>query len=188
MSVRNAISLFLALSTLALLVGCGSSSSPHAVPPPNGSFGDGNLKGTYVFSVSGTDFNGAPFAIVGSINANGTGGSGGITGGTIDIVDPNLSFFVFGAPINSSSYSVGVDGRGTMTISMANNPFGANMTFDFVLQDSSHGLITQFDGNASGSGTLDLQTSGLAQSSLAGPFALSFSGVDGNGSPLSTVG
>jgi len=188
MSVRNALVLLLALSTLSLLVGCGSSSSPTATPPPGGGFSNSNLSGTYVFSVTGTDVNGAPYAIVGTFMANGST-TGGITGGTVDIVDPEYTS-VFGASINNNGqYTVGVDGRGTMTIGMANNPFGANMTFDFVLQNSSHGLITQFDGNASGSGTIDAQTSSLTQASLAGPFAFSFSGVDGNtGNPLATVG
>jgi hypothetical protein len=188
MSVRNALVLFLALSTLSLLVACSSNSTAPAQPPPNGSFSNSNLSGTYVFSVSGTDANSVPFAIVGTFTANGKGGSGGITGGTVDIVDPEYTS-VFGASINNDGqYRVGVDGRGQMTIGMANNPFPSNMTFDFVLQNSSHGLITQFDGNASGSGTLDVQTSGLTQSSIAGPFAFSFSGTDGNGNPLATVG
>ncbi len=192
MSVRTGIVLLLALSTLSLLVACGSSGNTNAVPPPSGGFSNSNLSGTYVFSVSGTDFNGAPFAIVGTIMPNGQGGNGQgtIEGGTIDIVDAEYTP-AFALTINSNGfYSVGVDGRGTATIGTSTaNPFGANMTFDFVLQDSSHGLITEFDGNATGSGTLDAQTSGLTQSSLAGPYAFSFSGADGTtGYPLATVG
>ena len=79
MSVRNALVLFLALSTLSLLVACSSNSTAPAQPPPNGSFSNSNLSGTYVFSVSGTDANSVPFAIVGTFTANGKGGSGGIT-------------------------------------------------------------------------------------------------------------
>lgn len=184
MSVRNALVLLLALSTLSLLVGCGSSNnSPTVVPPPTGSFSNSNLMGTYVFSISGLDNAGAPFAIVGTIAADGTGGNGkgGISGGTIDIVDAEFTP-VFGVSINGNGfYSVGQDGRGQATIGTSTtNPFNSNLTFDFVLTSSSHGLITEFDGNASGSGTIDLQTSGLTQASLAGPYAFSFSGVDGN--------
>ncbi|MGB8751844.1 MAG: hypothetical protein WCD06_08605, partial [Candidatus Sulfotelmatobacter sp.] len=58
MSVRNALVLFLALSTVSLLVGCGSSG-PKAVPPPTGAFSTSSLSGTYVFSFSGTDVSGA---------------------------------------------------------------------------------------------------------------------------------
>src|ERR1700683_1355470 len=117
MSARNAIALSLALSTLALLAGCGSgSSSPPAQAPPGGSFSNSNLNGTYVFSISGLDESeGAPIEIVGTIIAN---GNGGITGGTIDMVDPGTKNGV--APNLSVSgtgtYSVGVDGRGNATI------------------------------------------------------------------------
>jgi len=191
MSVRKGLVLLLAFSTLAFLVGCGSSnSSPAPQPPPGGAFSNSNLSGTYVFSISGTDqAAGAPYAIVGTFIANGQS-TGGITGGTIDIVDPEFTTFAVAAPINNNGkYSISADGRGSMTIGMANNPFGQNMTFDLVLQNSSHGLITEFDTNGSGSGTFDLQTASLTQASLAGPFAFSFSGVDANtGNPLSTVG
>ena len=111
-----------------------------------------------MFSVAGTDVQGAPYAIVGSFTANGSGGNGqgGITGGTIDLNDPALSAPVANAAISSSSYSVGVDGRGKATLNTS-SPFGT-IVLDFVLQDSAHGLVTEFDGNASGSGTLDVQT------------------------------
>jgi hypothetical protein len=193
MSARNGTVLLLALSTLTLLVGCGSSNNTTVVtPPPSGSFSNSDLSGTYVFSVSGTDFAGAPYAIVGTFMANGSGGNGrgGITGGTIDINDVEFTP-VFGVAINNSGYySVGQDGRGQMTIGTPSgqNPFGENMTFDFVLSSSSHGLITEFDNNGTGSGTIDAQTAGLTQASLTGTYAFSFSGVDGNFNPLATVG
>jgi hypothetical protein len=194
MSVRNGIVPLLALSALTILVGCGSSSNNVvAVPPPSGGFSNSNLSGTYVFSVSGYDLDGVPLAILGTVIANGSGGNGrgGITGGTIDIVVPDSGFTttaVFDLAVNPNGfYTVGVDGRGQFTIGTATaNPFDTNLTFDFVLQDSSHGLITEFDGNGSGSGTLDLQTS-LAQIP-AGPYAFSFAGSDGNGNALLTVG
>jgi hypothetical protein len=186
MSVRNAIALSLALSTLALLAGCGSgSSSPPAQAPPGGSFSNSNLTGTYVFSISGVDqAGGAPVEIVGTIIAD---GGGKITGGTIDMVDPDyLAVVATNLSVSGNgTYSVGVDGRGTATISTTTvNLFSAPMTFDFVLQNSSHGLITEFDGNASGSGTLDLQST----ATLSGTYAFSFSGSDDTGAPLATVG
>lgn len=56
------------------------------------------------------------------------------------------------------------------------------------MTSSSHGLIIEFDKNATGSGTLDLQTAGITQSALAGTYAFSFSGVDANTNPFATVG
>lgn len=78
MSVRNGIVLLLALSALLFLGACGSNSITHPVAPPSGNFSNSNLNGTYVFSVLGVDqASGAPYAIVGTLTAN---GSGGITG------------------------------------------------------------------------------------------------------------
>jgi hypothetical protein len=191
MSVRNGIVLLLALSTLSLLIGCGNNNNIAPIPPPSGSFSNSNLKGTYVFSVSGTDVgteNGtvAGYGIVGAITAD---GGGKITGGTIDIVDGQLTPAYNLSINNGGFYSVSVDGRGQVTIGTSTtNPFGGNLTFDFVLANSFQGLIIGFDGNGSGSGTLDLQTAGLTQASLAGPYAFSLSGVDTNEDPFATVG
>ena len=180
MSPRNPFVLLLAFSILSLLVGCGNSGNPTAVPPPSGSFSNSNLNGTYVFSISGTDTNGAGYAIVGTMIADGST-SGKITGGTVDVVDGALTP-AYDLTVSSGTYSVGVDGRGQAEIATTPaNPFAGPLTFDFVLANSFQGLITEFDNNASGSGTLDLQTASLTQASLAGPFAFSFSGVDPGG-------
>src|SRR5580704_12184962 len=145
MSVRNGIVLLLVLSTVSFLAGCGGNGNPTPIPPPSGSFTVADLSGPYVFSVSGIDFNGAAVAIVGAFIAN---GKGGITGGTIDINDAEATP-VFAVPINNNGfYNVSVDGRGQMTVgtpaNSTSNPFGTNLTFDFVITSSSHGLITEF--------------------------------------------
>ena len=192
MSVRNRFALLLALSTLLLLAACGSSGNVNPTPPPSGSFSNADLSGTYVFSVSGTDVNGLPYAIVGAFTAN---GKAGITGGTVDINDG--SFVEVASPTippvanaqihGNSFYSVSVDGRGQATLG-TDTPFG-NITLDFVLASSSGGRVSEFDANGSGSGSLDLQSASLTQSSLAGPYALSFAGLDGSGTGfLATAG
>jgi hypothetical protein len=175
------------LAALAILPSCSSSNGTTApVAPPSGGFSNSNLNGTYVFSVSGTDTNGDPYAMVGSFTAN---GSGVISGGTLDLNDagfpsssPAISP-VANSPISSSSYSVGVDGRGQVKLNTS-TPFPSPIVLDFVLQDSSHGLVTEFDTAASGSGSLDLQSSGTT---LNGPYAFIFSGAYGSSS-VSTVG
>ena len=186
MSVRNATALFLALSTLLFLVACGSSGSiTNPVAPPSGSFSASNLNGTYVFSVSGTDGGGFPLAAVGTFTAN---GSGGISGGVVDMNDggfsapaPNLSIG------GSSSYNVGIDGRGRATLAVSNSPFGSSLILDFVLSSSSHGLVIELDGNGSGSGTLDLQAAGVTPT---GSYAFSLSGATSGSTstPWATVG
>lgn len=181
MSLRNRFVLPFILSTLAILSACGGSSSPPVVAPPTGGFSTSNLNGTYVFSVSGTDTVGAPYAIVGTFTANGTGG---ITGGTVDVTDLSIGQIANSPVSNNGTYQIGVDGRGRAALGTS-TPFGT-IIFAFALQDSAHGLITEFDGNASGSGTMDLQTSGV---SPVGSYAFSFSGADGSsGNPFVTVG
>jgi hypothetical protein len=181
MSLRNRIILPLAISALIVLAGCGTSNTiANPVAPPTGSFSASSLNGAYVFSVSGVDLQGAPYVLLGSFTAN---GQGGITGGTVDISDFDLTATVPNSAIGSNStYKVNVDGRGQA--SLANSVLGT-ISLDFVLQDSAHGLVTEFDTNATGSGTLDLQSAGV---SPTGSYAFSFSGSDTNGALLGTIG
>jgi hypothetical protein len=170
-----------AISSIVLAVGCGNSS--NVAPPNNNGFSNSSLSGTYVLSISGTDVNSSTdtesfFAIVGTITAD---GMGNITG-TVDINDPNLGGVFPGQTLTATKYNITQDGRGTGTLATAEGTFG----LDFVLTSSGHGLITRFDGNGTGSGTLDLQTS-TSQASLTS-LAFSLSGSDLSGNPLGTVG
>jgi hypothetical protein len=179
MSARHVFTSFLAISLLAFLAGCGSSS-PRAVPPPTGGFVNGDLKGTYVFSTTGSDSSIGQFqTIVGAFVAD---GNGGIPSGTFDIAGLNLGVLPNNAITGGSTYRVGVDGRGQAFINSA----AGSIEIDFVLTSSSHGLVTEFDGNGTGSGTLDLQGASVAQSSLT---ALTFnlSGV-GTTTSFATIG
>jgi hypothetical protein len=177
MSVRNGVVLFLALSALLFLAACGSSS-PSAVAPPTGGFTNSNLSGTYTFSTIGLDASGGFFAVAGTFAAN---GSGGITGGALDVNDQTTGADSANLTISSSSgYSITADGRGSASLNVP----GGTIGLDFVLSSSSHGLITRFDGGGSGSGTLDLQ----GTVSLAGPYTFSLAGADANGSPEVAVG
>jgi hypothetical protein len=191
MSLLNrAVLPIVAVFGLAFLVGCGSNSN-SATPPPTGAFSNNNLNGTYVFSVTGIDVQGAPYAIVGTFTASGGTGNGNasISGGTIDINDANTSVFQNGPIANSqvgsgSVYTVGVDGRGQIKLNNS-TPFSP-IVLDFVLQNSSHGLVTEFDGDATGSGTIDAQTAGVTPN---GPYAFNFAGADFNtGNPFAVIG
>ncbi len=195
MSVRNALVLFLALSTMSLLVGCGSSG-PAIVPPPTGGFTTSSLSGTYVFSFSGTDIttsnlanSASYFSVVGALTAS----SGGLTG-TIDVVDPELAAALgLSSPVltaqtlTGGSYSITPDGRGSGTIRISPNGTNVEFGLDFVLMTPSHGLITRFDTNGTGSGTIDLQDSTLTQSALTS-YSFSLSGWDQNSNPFGTAG
>jgi hypothetical protein len=188
MSLSNRLILPIILFTIAILAGCSSSNSaPAATPPPSGGFSTSSLKGTYVFSTSGSDTSGLFFTMAGMIVAN---GSGGITGGTIDINDSDTAVATpiqsFGQSISSSSnYTVAVDGRGK--INLVNTALG-NIEFDFVLNSSAGGLITEFDNNGSGSGTIELQSGTITQTQMAQGYAFGLSGLDANSNPLSGAG
>ena len=189
MSVRHVITSFLAISLLAFLAGCGSSNNtPIGQPPPSGGFSNSNLNGTYVFSVLGIDQSGNSYTLLGQFTAN---GNRGITAGVVDINDTGFALNnpviapLANSPISTigSSYSVGADGRGTATLVVPANPLGSPIFLDFVLQNSFHGLVTEYDSLASGSGTLDQQTSGTTPN---GSYAFSFSG--GANESFATVG
>ncbi len=180
--------LLMALATIAsilLIASCGSGGI--SVPTPNGEgFNNSNLKGTYVFSISGTDLHTSSgtesfFAFVGTITAD---GNGNITGGTVDINDANLggTGVFLAQPVGRTTYNITSDGRGTGLLPTAKGNFG----IVFVLTSNGHGLITRFDPFGSGSGTLDLQPT--TPQPLVTSYAFSLSGSDSTGNPLGTVG
>lgn len=195
MSLRKAFGPFLALSALTFLAACGGGNGNPApgnpTPPPTGGLTNSELKGTYVFSISGTDAtSGGSYSMAGTFAANGAGSAcstkGAITSGLFDIND----FAEFSTPaahiqITSGNYCVQSDGRGQMTITTDVGQGFPNLTFDFVLQDNTHGLITEFDSFGTGSGTLDLQS---ATSISAGSYAFLISGATSSGTPFATAG
>lgn len=165
----------LLVSTVAFLLivalaGCGGSSF-HSGPPPVGGFSNSNFTGTYSFTIVGSNTGGF-FTIAGSVTAN---GSGAITSGTVDINSPGT----IGVVTNLSatgSYSVRADGRGTATLTTSAGTFN----FDFVILTAQRALVVRFDGNASASGSLDLQNASAANlPTLAGSFVFNLEGVDG---------
>jgi hypothetical protein len=183
MSLANRIILPLAIGSLALLAACFNNNNGPA--PNSEGFTVSNLTGTYVFFSQGFDGNGFPLTVAGAFAAN---GSGGVTGGSMDAIDPNVGVAT-NQPITSGSYNVKSDGRGQVTLTSSVGTF----VLDVVLTSgsgglSSHGLVTEFDANGSGSGTLDLQTAIASQSQITGPYAFIFAGSDGGGNAFATTG
>jgi hypothetical protein len=180
--VRRVLTLISALSLIILSVACGSGNS--ATPNQVG-FSTSSLSGTYVFSSQGVDVFGDPLTVAGALVAD---GKGGIASGTLDVVDaPGGLESPVAQSITGGSYSVGTDGRGHASLN-STNPLGNSFNIDFVLTSSSHGLVTEFDGNGTGSGTIDLQTPITSLSQLAGPYAFSLGGADSNDNPFATAG
>jgi len=193
MSLRSRFVLpAIAVLNLAFLVACGGSSTHLPVPPPSGGFSNSDLSGSYTFSVSGEDLdsttgNPSPFAMAGTFTACGCT-AGTISAGTVDLSD--ISSTGSALAINSGTYSVGTDGRGTASLIIAiSSSTTYPVTLDFALTSSSHGLIIRYDQNGTGSGSIDLQSAAVAQSAVENtPYAFSLSGSYPSGSPLLTSG
>jgi hypothetical protein len=154
--------------------GVTASDSTPAIPI-TANTSEGLLSGQYAFNISGENGFGF-FGAVGSIIAD---GQGHITMGEEDT-----------APINTcgassvtgitGTYTVGSNGSGTITLNTGSNCFGASGTqnFSFSVVGSStpatRALLSEFD-NTTGSGSLDLQTSGAT---ISGSYAFTFNGED----------
>lgn len=185
--------MFSTLGVYTTLAGCGGGVTQPA-PTPGGAFSNSSLNGTYVVSFSGyddTNRNESFFAVLGTVTAN---GNGSFTGGTIDIDDPALGSalgtgYAFNRLAASGSYSISADGRGGGSLAATINGTQVRFGIDFVLTSGAHGLISRFDQNGSGSGSIDLQASNIDQASLQGSYAFGLNGVDSTiDNTLSSVG
>ena len=170
---KKQFSLYLAAAiTLITIAGCGGGNSVN-FPPPQGGFTNSNLNGPFAFSYTGSDAGGF-LAVAGSFVAD---GAGHITSGTQDI---NSGAAVITNAAVTGTYLVRADGRGTITLTSPTP--NSNSTLDFVIVAGGHALVTRFDNRATGSGTIDQQTtSAFSNAALAGPFAFSLSGIDTTG-------
>ena len=142
----------LVLFTL-LLVGCGGSSGQGGSPGNPNNPNNAELKGTYVFSVTGA---------LGRLQAD---GNGNITGGVEDLADPQNSLnHIFSSA--TGTYTIGSDGRGSITL----NSSVGSQTFDLLMLSTQHGLLFPLLGPfaQTEAGTIDLQDpSAFSLASLA---------------------
>jgi hypothetical protein len=159
----------LAVVGLGFLVACSSSSS-HSTPPPSGGFSNTDFNGTYVFSISGSDSNGA-LSIAGAITACGCS-NGSLSAGTVDVADSSGATGPVTITATGSGYSVNKDGTGTFKLALPlSTPI--QYQFAFALTDAAHGLVSEYDSNGTGSGTIDLQPSSVTLSNASYAFSLS---------------
>lgn len=139
------------------------------------------LNGRYVFSVGGADSNGS-YTATGTIVAD---GAGNITGGEQDYTDESIQAGPDGV---TGSYSIGPDGRGSVTLNVSNTnlPHNGVETFSIAVTSTTHALVIQFDGTATSSGSLDFQAaSAVDPNAISGAFAFTAQGVDtGNHLPF----
>ena len=185
---------------LVVLTGCSSGGGSTNVSGVGGTSGGGTtggggatgpnslLNGQYAFSFSGTaTATGNPVILAGSFKAD---GAGDITAGVedyneISFVNGVSSVLLQGVSLKGT-YSIGSDGRGTLTFTN----FNPNQVFKFAVETNNHGQLIRFDSAASGSGTFDLQTtSAFSLSALQhGSYAFDWNGTDSAGNPYSAIG
>jgi hypothetical protein len=147
-------------------------------------YSDGSLKGPFSFAYSGNDRTGF-LAAAGSFQAD---GQGHIVTGVQDL-DSFSTGASLATPI-SGVYTVGTDGRGTITLNSGPGQ-GTLNTLQFVLNTNQHGLVTRFDAGFTGSGTLDQQNLDALSNSLSvvtGPYVFRVGGGDVAFNPLGIVG
>jgi hypothetical protein len=152
-AVKPFLTCLLVLSVLVTLAGCGNNTPPVPPPLPNSVYPSTTLTNSYVFRVKGSTET-SMFSTVGYFKAN---AAGAVTGGAFDNNDtvtgwsPNVT-------ITGGSYTVGVDGRGQVSLT-----YGApttTMTFDFVLNSvvpTVAGQITGFTSGQVATGVLEEQ-------------------------------
>jgi hypothetical protein len=180
--------LLLCLSLAALWASaCGGGGTTVTPPPPTGPFSNQSLSGQYAFSMTGSEIASSnlatsnTFTRVGSFTAD---GKGGITAGEEDI---NLASGASQFTFTGGSYTVGADGRGTLTLVDSSG----TLTFSITLASSSNGYMIAMptDGLSTASGSFIKQdSSAFLVSGIAGNYAFDLSGVDPTGAARSFVG
>jgi hypothetical protein len=165
----------------------------NAVAPITvGAFGS-NVKGGYVLQVQGLDSGFNPYQFAALIVFD---GNGGISSGeqTVNFTNPNTGVFVSkteSVSSTGSSYFLGADGRGTITLNPANDTDIGTETFSLVSLSSSQGLISVQPTSTlsvSGTGTMDLQTWTASSPPLSAGYAFVVSGTDFSTASPTTVG
>jgi len=132
---------------------------------------------TYVFYASGEEVTTSYYAVAGavSIAANGT-----VVAGEQDYNDATGPTSGAGkVPGSITGGTLTVDdttGQGTLSLTIAAGSGVTTETFGVQFVNVNHALIMEYDGNATSSGSLDLQTSGGSGSGAS--FAFTLSGVD----------
>ena len=133
-------------------------------------FSNSSLKGNYIFSLSGIDTNLATFYAVGAVTAD---GNGNITGGEEDLNDVAVGYVQ--ATSITGTYTVGSDGRGTLTLSVPAIS-STGFTYAFAIRALNNAALTEIDNNVvNATGNLEQQTA-TGVSAPSGNYAFGFAG------------
>jgi hypothetical protein len=144
---------------------------------------DSLLHGQFAFSLAGTGSLPGFFGAVGSLNLD---GMGNITSGNEDFFCSSFKCVTGEFEVSvTGSYTLGPDGRGSMTINTGENAIGVSgvQTLSLTVvtaspSTSARALLIEFD-TVNASGSLDLQSTGSFTTGLSGTnYAFLFPGYD----------
>lgn len=142
------------------------------------------LNGQYAFLVTGIDGTSGNYTVGGSLTFD---GNGNITSGEQDLSNTPGGNAV--SPV-TGTYTVGPNGRGSMTVLVQAQPGPITETFALTITSGSHALLNEDDGTATGSGVLDRQTAGpnFAASQFSGGYSFTLTGQDQTFAPTVSGG
>ena len=141
-------------------------------------FGTQSLQGPYAFTISGKNSAGM-YSRAGSFVAD---GAGGIQGGLEDV---NNAGVVATTQSFTGTFTVGVDGRGTLQFGDGLNP----SIFRIALASNAQAQIISFDAAGTAIGEASLQDrSAFKATALNGTYVFDFFGQDSSGSAISEIG
>jgi hypothetical protein len=154
-------------------------TSTASLPVTISGYSPSSLQGQFAFTLAGSSSAG-PFFRAGGFAAD---GAGHLNGGLEDVND-SLGVTTF--PISFvGSYTLGTDGRGTMTFT--DNRATTPAKFNFILVNSNQLQFMGFDSTGTSSGQANLQDASKFNASLSGTYAFDFKGVQG-ANTISQVG
>jgi hypothetical protein len=148
------------------------------------------LSNTYVFYLSGV-VSGSYYALVGAVQID---GSGNVLGGVQDFNAPGLSIIspqpngdtIMASATTPPALAVDATGQGTLTLTTNNSSLGVAgvETLGVQFVNTNHALIIGFDGTATSSGSMDLQTATSLPTAGTPSYAFTLSGVDATPDPI----
>lgn len=155
------------------------SQSQNVVAPVTiGSFNGSLQAGNYVLQLQGVDGFSVPYQFAGVITVD---GQGGVTGGEQTLNSSGISDHA--TILNTSSYFLGGDGRGTITLNWSDSSSNTGTEiFSFVFLSNSQNpeaLVSQIGLDTTGfsaTGTMDLQQTTIAAPS--GSYVFAMTGTD----------
>jgi hypothetical protein len=146
-------------------------TSSASLPVTISGYSKSSFQGQFAFTLAGTGTSG-PFFRAGSFAAD---GAGHLNNGLEDVND---GLGVTSVPISfTGSYTLGLDGRGTLTF--VDNRSTTPAQFDFVLVNANQLQIIGFDGTGTSSGQANLQDPSKFNAGLSGTYVFDFKGVQG---------